>query len=68
LANDTVDEYVRSGTVGAAWGVLWQPDMLAFRQDPRFQSLTTRLKMMDYWRQYGAPDGCVLQGEKLSCR
>ncbi|HEV2700778.1 MAG TPA: winged helix-turn-helix domain-containing protein [Steroidobacteraceae bacterium] len=46
----------------------WLPEMRPFRKDPRFQALVTRLKMIDYWKQYGAPDGCDLQESKLVCR
>ncbi len=49
-------------------GVLWMPQMRAFRQDPRFQALATRLKLMDYWKQYGPPDDCALLSEQLECR
>jgi TolB-like protein/DNA-binding winged helix-turn-helix (wHTH) protein/Tfp pilus assembly protein PilF len=47
---------------------LWFPEMRRFRQDPRFQDLVTRLKLIDYWKQFGPPDNCELQGDKLFCR
>ena len=69
LANRYVDQFARSGTGGgAAWGLLWLPEMRAFRRDPRFQRLVTRLNMMEYWRQYGPPDDCDLKSDKLVCR
>lgn len=69
LANQTLDEIARSsGTIGNAWGVLWIPEMRAFRRDPRFQAFAARLKLFDYWRRYGPPDECDLNGETLVCR
>jgi hypothetical protein len=45
----------------------WLPEMRAFRQDPRFQQLVTRLGLMDYWRQFGPPDDCDIKDGKLIC-
>jgi TolB-like protein len=67
LANESVDLYAREGTVGNAWGVLWLPEMRPFRQDARFQAFVTRLKLMDYWKALGPPDGCDLKQDKLIC-
>jgi adenylate cyclase len=68
LANQSLDEFARSGTVGVVWGPLWTPEMRPFRKDPRFQALVTRVKLIDYWEQYGPPDECDLKDHKLSCR
>ena len=38
------------------------------REDPRFQQLVTRENLIEYWQQYGPPDGCDLQDGKLTCR
>jgi TolB-like protein len=43
------------------------PELRAFRQDPRFQELHTRLGLMEYWQQYGPPDDCDLKDGKLTC-
>lgn len=59
--------YMRSGTVGSAWGFLWLPEMEAFRSDPRFQDFVTRVRLIDYWREYGPPDGCELRDGALVC-
>jgi tetratricopeptide (TPR) repeat protein len=48
--------------------VLWTPEMRPFRRDVRFQQLVTRLKLIDYWKQYGSPDDCDLRGATLTCR
>lgn len=49
-------------------GFLWAPETQPLRIDPRFAELAVRLRLVDYWRQYGPPDACDLQGEKLICR
>jgi TolB-like protein/DNA-binding winged helix-turn-helix (wHTH) protein len=67
-ANRSLDEFARFGTVGLTWGVLWMPQMRAFRQDSRFQDLSARLKLLDYWKQYGPPDDCQLVGGRIICR
>jgi adenylate cyclase len=37
----------------------WSPEGKAFREDPRFGELARRMTVMvDYWKQYGYPDGC----------
>jgi adenylate cyclase len=36
----------------------WSPDNAAMRRDPRFVELVERIGMLDYWKQYGFPDGC----------
>jgi adenylate cyclase len=36
----------------------WSPEGKAFRQDPRFGELARRMGIVDYWKQYGFPDGC----------
>jgi TolB-like protein len=68
LANQSLDQFARTGTVGSNWGVLWLPEMRPFRQDARFQDFVTRLGLMEYWKQYGPPDDCDLKDGKLICR
>jgi tetratricopeptide (TPR) repeat protein len=36
----------------------WSPEGAAFRKDPRFVTLAERIGIVDYWKQYGYPDGC----------
>ncbi|MEY4762681.1 MAG: hypothetical protein RLZZ200_2537 [Pseudomonadota bacterium] len=67
LANQSLDLYAREGSVGTAWGVLWLPEMRPFRQDVRFQSFAARLKLFDYWKAFGPPDGCDLQEDRIVC-
>jgi hypothetical protein len=50
-----------------AIGAMWSPQMRPFRQDRRFQALVDRLGLVDYWKQSGPPDGCVLADSKLVC-
>jgi serine/threonine protein kinase len=44
----------------------WLPEMRAFRADPRFEALATRMGLVAYWRRFGPPDHCELR-EKLVC-
>ncbi len=37
---------------------VWAPEGRALRTDPRFAAVAERLGMVDYWKQYGYPDGC----------
>jgi len=48
--------WARGWDVGIAWG----PAGAAFRRDPRFGELARRMGLVDYWKQYGYPDGCRL--------
>jgi adenylate cyclase len=66
LAFNSLDHYAREGTVGGAWGVLWLPQMRAFRNDDRFQHFARRLRLFEYWSEYGPPDGYSLHGDRLS--
>jgi TolB-like protein/tetratricopeptide (TPR) repeat protein len=68
IAKKSLDQDVQLGTVGTSWGFLWMPEMRPFRLDPRFQAFVTRLKLFDYWKQYGPPDDCSLVGDRLVCR
>ena len=38
--------------------IAWGPDGVAFRSHPRFGELAERMGLLDYWKQYGFPDGC----------
>jgi TolB-like protein len=68
LANRFLDGYDRPAGPWYAATMLWTPEMRAFREDPRFQAFATRLKLFDYWKQYGPPDDCYVAGERLVCR
>jgi TolB-like protein len=46
----------------------WSPEGAAFRRDPRFGQLAERMGLVDYWKQYGYPDGCrASDGGSLVC-
>jgi DNA-binding winged helix-turn-helix (wHTH) protein len=62
-----LDHYAKGGTVGSAWGFLWLPEMKPFRLDARFLGFIARAQLLDYWREYGAPDGCELRDGTLLC-
>jgi hypothetical protein len=66
LAFISLDHYAREGTVGGAWGVLWLPEMAPFRNDERFQLFARRLRLFEYWSEYGPPDGHSLNGARLA--
>jgi adenylate cyclase len=36
----------------------WSVEGAAMRRDPRFGRLAERIGLVDYWKQYGFPDGC----------
>jgi TolB-like protein/tetratricopeptide (TPR) repeat protein len=66
-----IDEYLTKPDLNGSHsylGFLWAPETQPLRMDPRFGALAVRLRFVDYWRQYGPPDACDLQGEKLTCR
>jgi TolB-like protein len=60
-------QQLATASAGLVGQILWQPEMGAFRQDPHFQSLVTRLGLMDYWQHYGPPDDCDIKDGKLTC-
>jgi tetratricopeptide (TPR) repeat protein len=68
VVDRALDEHVRDGWIGATPVITWLPEMRPLRRDARFQQLVTRFKLIDYWKQYGPPDDCDLQGDRLVCR
>jgi hypothetical protein len=48
------NSWVNSWDLGHAW----TPEGRRFRTDKRFGPLAERIGMVDYWKQYGYPDGC----------
>jgi TolB-like protein len=67
LANRCQDLDGKAVGVLFQYGGMWGPEMRPFRRDPRFQSLATRVGLMEYWAKYGAPDNCELRNNKLTC-
>lgn len=37
---------------------VWNSESAAFRRHPRFADMVGRMGLLDYWKQYGYPDGC----------
>jgi TolB-like protein len=69
IANRTLDQFEQQGAIPVIdfLSQLWFPELRAFRQDPRFQVVATRLGLMEYWQQYGSPDDCDVKDGKLIC-
>jgi TolB-like protein len=69
LANGLIDrgERLHVAALGLAPSTLWIPEMRPFRLDPRFQDLAIRLKLIDYWKQFGPPDECDLKDGIATC-
>jgi len=65
VAHRSLDRYAREGTIGGAWGALWLPEMARFRDDARFDQFARRLRLFEYWTEYGPPDGYSLSGGRL---
>jgi hypothetical protein len=69
LTQDLLDQrFAANGSGGVDWGEIWMPEMRAFREDTRFQVLMARVKLPEYWNQYGPPDSCDFKDGKLTCR
>jgi TolB-like protein/DNA-binding winged helix-turn-helix (wHTH) protein len=69
LTQDLLDQrFAANGSGGVDWGEIWTMEMRAFRQDARFQVLMARVKLPEYWNQYGPPDACDFKDGKLKCR
>ncbi|HEY6457724.1 MAG TPA: hypothetical protein VIY90_20810, partial [Steroidobacteraceae bacterium] len=47
---------------------LWAPELRPFRVDRRFPAFVKRLGYMEYWQQFGPPDGCDLKDGPIVCR
>jgi TolB-like protein len=61
LAERTLERWAASGILGCGWGILWITEMHEFRSHMRFQEVVSRLRLREYWDQYGPPDGYALR-------
>jgi hypothetical protein len=58
------DAWVREWDLSEAWTVAGGD----VRRHPRFGELAERIGLLDYWKQYGFPDGCRAgQGTAVVC-
>ncbi len=62
LANAMADQAFASNE-----DVFWGSEFRDVRQDPRFEELVRKLRMLDLWREYGWPDECSAAGDGLRC-
>ena len=67
LADQLREQFVGQSPTNA-WSWLWSREMRPFRRDARFEAFTTRLGLMDFWKQHVPPDDCDLQNGRLVCR
>jgi TolB-like protein len=71
LLNECLDRWAPGEALTSKASVshllVFSPELRAFRQDPRFQALETRLGLMEYWQRFGPPDDCDLKDGKLTC-
>jgi hypothetical protein len=53
-----LDHFERQGAVPFQnyLAPMWIPELLPFRQDPRFASFAARLRLPAYWERHGPPD------------
>jgi hypothetical protein len=62
-----MDEITRESPDDLDLGLLWIPEAALIRRDPRFGDIMKRVGLVNYWKQYGPPDDCRLEGEVLRC-
>jgi hypothetical protein len=55
---DALDKDPKAWAKGWETTIAWGKDGVAFRRHPRFAELASRMGLVDYWKQYGYPDGC----------
>ncbi len=61
MADRIITDWKASGRLAlASLMPLWNPELRAFRRDPRFNTFVTRLDLIPYWENYGPPDGYSL--------
>ena len=72
-----LDEYAKAFEVASAvidndnYGALsafWSPEMSGFRQRPEFVELMQRLRLDQYWREYGWPTYCRPTDDTFVCQ
>jgi TolB-like protein/Tfp pilus assembly protein PilF len=63
---DLIDQLEEQGRQLDLRGIWWHSN-LASRQDSRLVEVARRRGMLDYWTEFGPPDGCSLDREELVC-
>ena len=54
--------------VANAWIDLWKPVAEPIRRHPIFAGMLTHSGLVEYWEEYGWPDLCSRNGDKITCR
>jgi len=68
LLFESLDEDPRAWLKQWELNAMWSPEWAAVRRDPRLGELARRIGMLDYWKQYGFPDGCSPgDGAEVTC-
>ena len=65
FANRCLKYYQQYGIIGTAWGSLWLREMRPFRDDERFNDFVDSMKLPDYWKTFGPPDGYRWKDNRL---
>jgi TolB-like protein/Flp pilus assembly protein TadD len=50
------------------WIDLWKPVAEPIRRHPIFAGMLTHSGLVEYWEEYGWPDLCSRDGDKITCR
>jgi len=68
LLSESLDEDPEAWLKQWELNALWSPEWAAMRRDPRLSELARRIGLLDYWKQYGFPDGCSPgNGAEVTC-
>jgi TolB-like protein len=65
FAHRAIDTAQSLNTMGLLLTWLWHPELEPFRRDKRFEAFVARLAMMEFWQDFGPPDGCEIRDGRL---
>ncbi len=67
LLLDVIEEYTARGNTISMMYRVWEPQLTALRNHPRFKALMQEVGLIDYWRETGWPDLCRQSTDELVC-